>query len=196
VLLALGALGLGLSLGIVTGIPLGVINMAVLDAATAGDRRGAIRIGIGGACADMIHAALAFAGTGHVVTQHPAYIRPMAIVAAVLIVGYAAIGRRWRRKLRGHGLVTGFLLTLPNPGALGAWVAMAASVWPTIALPDALVLAAGVGLGSATIFTLLAIGAAKLRRDHPIARWMPRIAFVALLGLAGYGIVRAFAWQT
>ena len=50
---------------------------------------------------------------------------------------------------------TGVMLTLPNPGALSAWVAVAAALWPTATVAEAIAVALGVGVGSAAWFTLL-----------------------------------------
>ena len=194
---AASAVGLGIGLGVFTGLPLGVINVAVVDAAGAGDKRFAIRLGIGGAIADGIQATLAFAGVGRIITLHPEWTRVMAATVAVVIVGYAVITWRRRRKTgeprrHRHGVVTGVFLTLPNPGALAAWVAVAAFVWPTISVGDALVLGVGVLLGSASWFALLATWVSKVRPDHAILRIIPRIALVVLLATAAYGLGRIF----
>src|SRR5690606_22150843 len=60
VLDAIAAAALGVGLGAVTGMPIGVVNVAIVDAAVRGERRFATGIGIGGALADAGHAALAF----------------------------------------------------------------------------------------------------------------------------------------
>lgn len=191
----LAAVGIGLLLGILTGLPLGVVNVAIVEASLAGEKRFAIHVGLGGAFADAIHAGLAFAGTGHVITRYPEYTRTLAVVAAVVIVGYVLIARRRKREhaKHRHGVVTGFLLTLPNPGALAAWVAVAGAIWPDITVTNALVLAPFVGIGSAIYFTLLATLSSRVHRDHPGIRIVPRVAMIALVVLAAVGIVRAFA---
>jgi threonine/homoserine/homoserine lactone efflux protein len=189
------AAALGVALGVVTGMPLGAVNVAIVEAATAGRVRFAIGIGIGGALADVVHAGLAFAGVGRIVTERPDWIRAMAIAAACVLIGYAAVA--WRatdRPLRlraSHGFPAGILITLPNPAALAAWVAVAAAVWPAISLAGALVLAAGVGLGSAAWFTLLArwIAARPYGRLRSI---VARIARIALVAIAVAGIAHAF----
>ena len=166
--LAVAALA-GLALGVVTGMPLGVVNVAVADAAAAGRTRFAIGIGIGGAIADAIHAALAFVGIGRVVTERPAWTHAMAIVAACSICAYVAFALVRRRRPTPDvrrptpGILLGLALTLPNPGALAAWVAVAAALWPTSSLAGALVLAAGVGVGSALWFAMLARWVARAR---------------------------------
>jgi len=202
---ALHAAGLGLGLGVVTGMPLGVINVAIVDAATAGRRRFATGLGLGGGAADAIHAMLAFAGVGRVVTAKPALVRGLAIAAAVAIVAYAVVA--WRRRRRPvdpgvgpqigadvhltRGLAAGLVLTLPNPGVLAAWVAVAASVWPDAALVDAALVAGGVGAGSMLWFTMLARWIGRVRPDHPALALIPRLALILLIGIAIAGVVRA-----
>ena len=189
------AAALGLGLGVVTGMPLGVINLAIVDAATTGHRRFAIGIGLGGALADSIHAALAFIGIGQLVTHRPDLVRVLAIAAAALIALYAIVAWRCERKpttvdTDARAVVTGFLLTLPNPGALSAWVAVAATLWPRATIAEAGVLAAGVGIGSATWFALLAHWISRIPREHKALKIVPKVALVALLAIAVVGVVR------
>jgi arginine exporter protein ArgO len=193
------AAGLGLGLGIVTGMPLGVVNVAIVDAAVAGRARFATGIGIGGALADTAHAAAAFIGIGQLVTTRPDLVRWLAIGAAIAIFAYVAFA--WRaRKPRpttgdtsslARGIAIGCGLTLPNPGALAAWVAVAAAIWPDATTAEACVLAGGVGLGSAGWFAALARWVSRVRPDHPALAILSRIALVALVGIAGVGLVRA-----
>jgi len=198
-LAVLHAAGLGLGLGVVTGIPLGVINVAIVDAATAGRRRFASGLALGGGAADAIHAMLAFTGVGRVVTADPTLVRGLAIGAAVAIVAYAVIAWRGRRPIAPatsdihltRGLLSGFLLTLPNPGALAAWVAVAASVWSDATPLEAALIAGGVGAGSALWFTLLASWISRVRRDHRALAVIPRVALVLLVAIAVAGVVRA-----
>lgn len=181
----LAALGLGLALGIVTGMPLGVVNVAIVDAATQGRTRFAIGIGIGGGLADAIHSSIAFAGVGKLAAS---YARPLAIGAGLVIIAYALVARRFTRRAHGkHGVVTGLLFTLPNPAALAAWVAIASATWPTISTQNAIFLGTAVGVGSAAWFATLARLA---KRWNP--KWLPTVAAILLGAIAVYGIVRAF----
>jgi threonine/homoserine/homoserine lactone efflux protein len=224
----LRAFGLGFALGVVTGMPLAVINVAIVDAATAGRRRFASGLGLGGGAADTIHAGLAFAGVGRVVIANPALVRGLAIGAGVAIIAYA-VGAWHRRERAGdppvgsrmgppanrppnppanppanddasvtRGLATGFALTLPNPGALAAWVAVAAAAWPDATPLEAALIAGGVGIGSALWFTTLARWVGRLHRDHPGAgprsrklELLPRVALVLLIAIAIAGVIRA-----
>lgn len=187
------AFALGLALGVVTGMPLGVVNVAVAEAAVAGRARFAIGIGIGGAIADSIHAGLAFVGVGRTIASHPEWTRAMAIVAGVVVVGYAALAWRARRAPvesgTHRGIPTGLLLTLPNPAALGAWIAVAGAVWPGISVGGGLAVAAGVGVGSAVWFTAFARWIAA-HRDRRAARLVPRVAVVLLVAIAVVSVAR------
>lgn len=201
------AAGLGVGLGVVTSIPLGVLNVALIDAAAAGRGRFARGIGLGGSVADTLHATLAFAGVGHVVTADPALVRVLAITATIVIVAYAVLTWRGRRRAAdrdvpgseapirdatslARGVATGLMLTLPNPAALAAWVAVAASVWPDAAPLEAAVIAGGVGVGSALWFTTLARWVGRVRRDHPVLTWIPRVATILLIAIAVAGALR------
>jgi threonine/homoserine/homoserine lactone efflux protein len=205
------AAGFGAGLGVATSMSPAVVNVSIVDAAAAGRRWFATGLGLGGAAADAAHAALAFGGVGSVVIADPRLVRGLAIGAAAAILAYAAFAWRRRGPTRpgdaaptggsgeppartgqlGRGAVTGFLLTLPNPAALGAWVAVAAATWPRAALEEAAVLAGGVGAGSALWFSLLARWVSRVRRDHPVLTWIPRIALAALIAIAAIGVVRA-----
>jgi threonine/homoserine/homoserine lactone efflux protein len=210
------AAGFGAGLGVATSMSPAVVNVSIVDAAASGRRWFATGLGLGGAAADVVHAALAFAGVGGAALADRRLVRGLAIAAAAVILGYAALAWRRRRSAAGddaaradrsaapsggdparhgrqlgRGAVTGLLLTLPNPAALGAWVAVAAAAWPDAAPSEAAVIAGGVGVGSAVWFTLLARFIGRVRRDHPVVAWIPRIAFAALIAIAAIGVVRA-----
>lgn len=194
----LEAAALGVGLGIVTGMPLGVVNVAIASASLAGRVRFATGVGLGGALADTGHAALAFIGVGALLTARPALMRWFAIGACVLIVAYVVLA--WRKHAQprisvdasslARGVVIGIGLTLPNPGALAAWVAVAASLWPEASVAEASTLAVGVGIGSACWFTLLARWVSRVRPDHPAIPVISRVALVVLVGIAIVGVAR------
>jgi len=193
------AAALGLGLGVVTGMPLGVVNVAIVDASISGRARFATGIGIGGAVADTAHAVLAFVGVGALITARPDLVRWFALGAAVLILTYVVFAWRSRGAARitvddssfTRGALTGFVLTLPNPGALAAWVAVAAVLWPDATTAEAAALGVGVGVGSAGWFALLARWISRVRPDHPAIAIISRAALVVLVGIAGLGVARA-----
>jgi threonine/homoserine/homoserine lactone efflux protein len=191
------AAGLGIGLGIVTGMPLGVINVAIVEAAVSGRVRFATAVGVGGALADTVHATLAFIGLGRLLIAQPGPARVLALVAAAIVIGYAVV--TWRRRdvpappreiKAGRGVLVGLLLTLPNPAALTAWVAVAAAVWPGIAIEDGVVLGAGVGVGSGLWFAGLARIVSR-NKEHWLVKRAAKIAVIALAAIALLGVVRA-----
>jgi threonine/homoserine/homoserine lactone efflux protein len=195
------ALGLGIGLGVLTGLPLGVVNVAIVDAVAAQQRRYAVGLGLGCALADTVHSLLAFVGVGRVVTERPDLVRILAIAAALIILAYAVVAWR-RRKTAAHapaaitssslarGIPAGVALTLPNPGALAAWVAIAAVLWPHANLAEAMGVGIGVGIGSAAWFALLAHLVSRLRRDHPLLAYLPVVALAMFVAVAVVGVVR------
>ena len=198
----LAAAGLGLGLGVITGVPLGVINVAIVDAAAARRLRHAMGLGLGGGAADALHATLAFIGVGRLLLARPDLLRGLAAVAATVITTYAVVA--WRRH-RGapqptwggpptnslaRGIAAGAALTLPNPGALAAWVAVATSVWPHATTVEACTIGLSVGAGSMLWFVLLARGVGRVRPDHRALRFVPRFALGLLVAIAAVGVLR------
>ncbi len=223
------ALAVGIGLGAITGMPLGVINVAIVDAAIARERTHARGLALGGALADATHTLLAFAGLGRLVTGRPTLTRYLAITAALVIVVFAIASWRRRRASQrdvrandsaahhaasthdatstrdrastrdvrppdpslARAIVSGIALTLPNPAALAAWVAVAAMIWPTASLAVAIAIAIGVGLGSAAWFCALGYLVAKVRPDHRALRVIPKVALVVFVAIAIAGVIRA-----
>jgi threonine/homoserine/homoserine lactone efflux protein len=196
------ALAVGAALGAATGIPLGVVNVAVVEAAQRSGRRHATGIGIGGALADTVHAGLAFAGIAPLIAREPALVRGLTVVAALVILVYAV--RVWQSRgdiaevaagpprSLGRGVATGLVLTLPNPAPLLAWVAVASAVLPTASVPVGLAGALGVGVGSAAWFVLLAALASRHALRGRLARVLPGIVAILLVVLAGVAVARVF----
>jgi threonine/homoserine/homoserine lactone efflux protein len=196
------AAGIGAVLGAATGIPLGVVNVAIVEAAARHGRRHATGIGLGGALADGIHAGLAFAGISELLVRHHGLERGLAIGSAVVVLAYAVVV--WRRRVpsshgararategsAARGVGVGLALTLPNPFALLAWVAAAGAVLPSASRSVAVCGAVGVAVGSAVWFAVLARLASRGALDAA-TRWVPRAAAVVLAAFAAFTVVRA-----
>lgn len=197
VTLLLRAAGIGLALGVLTGIPLGVVNVAVIELAGR-DRRRATWLGAGGAIADATHTTIAIVGYGAVITRSAIATRVLAVVSAAIVIAYAAWIVRGRRGTdvparpvpasAARAMATGLALTLPNPGALMAWTAVAAALFPAVTTGEAIACAAGVGIGSAAWFATLARIAAHTRLGD--RRWAANAVAAVLLALAVVAIVR------
>ncbi|MBE7451003.1 MAG: hypothetical protein HS111_19560 [Kofleriaceae bacterium] len=167
----------GVGLGAVTGLPLGVVNVAIVEAASRRGARAAAGIGVGGAGADLSHAALAFGGVGQVVIGHPEVSAILRVAAGDPVrlrfrAVAAARGRRRRgprptgadrRRARWLGWLA---LTLPQPGGARGpgWR------WPRPAPHRRCDRRAG--------------GGAR-RRDRPAAAWFVALAHLAARGAAG-----------
>jgi threonine/homoserine/homoserine lactone efflux protein len=191
----------GVALGAVTGLPLGVVNVAIVEAAARRGVRAASGIAAGGAIADMVHAGLAAGGVGGAIVARPAAAATLHLIAGAVLLGYAIALWRSRptdgaaRELPesfGRGVLAGFGLTLPNPAALGAWIAVAAALAPP-SVAAGLVGAAGVGVGSAAWFLLLARLAARgsASSGAPRRRGLTRAVAVVLGALGVAAIARA-----
>jgi L-lysine exporter family protein LysE/ArgO len=201
---ALAALAAGAALGAATGIPLGIVNVALVEAAVRAGRRHATGIALGGALADGTHALLAFVGLAPLLT--PDLRRAMLAVSAAVVLGYALLilrrsvydtdqrenrARPDRRPGFGRGVAIGVGLTLPNPAALAAWVAVAGVVVPEASVGVGIAGAVGVVIGSAAWFALLARVAGTEAMRGRVARWLPRVVAVVLVGFVAVAIARA-----
>ena len=188
----LEAAALGLLLGVLTGMSIGVISAAVVAAALRNRIRFAIGIGCGGAVADAIHASIAFAGIGQL---DRTWTTALSVVAAIVLLAFVAFA--WRARATPadpedhssfmRGLPAGLVLTLPNPAALGAWLAVAALLWRQ---PHPIVVGSCVGAGSAVWFAIFARFIAR-RRDSRVVRALPKVALAILVAFAITTVVRA-----
>jgi threonine/homoserine/homoserine lactone efflux protein len=157
--------------------------------------RAASGIAVGGALADLVHASLAAGGVGGAILARPAAATTLHLLAGAVLLGYAVV--LWRSRPRdetareppttfARGVAAGLGLTLPNPAALGAWIAVAAALSPP-SLAAGLVGAAGVGVGSAAWFLLLArLGARGAQPRGAPRRHLTRVVAIvlAVLGVA------------
>lgn len=189
--------GVGVALGAVTGLPLGVVNVAIVEAAARRGVHAASGIAVGGALADMTHAGLAAGGVAGAIVARPAAATTLHLLAGAVLVGYAIALWRGRPPAEedralpgtfGRGVAAGVAFTLPNPAALGAWIAVAAVLTPpTVAA--GLVGAAGVGVGSAAWFLLLARLAARGAAGRGAARRGLTRAVAVVLAALGVGAI-------
>lgn len=113
----------GIGLGVITGMPLGVINVAIVHAASQDQLRRAYGLGLGGALADGIHAALA--GVGVAPRLLSSSWAPLFAVIAGGIIAAAAISM-WRQGSRSARDVAPSPSPSPSPLNAGAENANAA----------------------------------------------------------------------
>jgi threonine/homoserine/homoserine lactone efflux protein len=189
-----GGAALGIVLGAATGIPLGVVNLSVIEAAARAGRRPATAIGIGGAIADTIHAGLAFVGVAPLLDEHPDALKILAAISAAIVIAYAIVVARGRpnAKARPGGVLMGLALTLPNPAPLAAWIAVAGALLPGASIAVGIAAAIGVGVGSAAWFALLARLAERGRSSAFGTRWLPIAVSLVFVAIAIVALVRAW----
>lgn len=192
----LGHLVTGLVLGVVTGLPIGMVNVTIVDAARRLGPGRAIGIGLGGAVADTIHVGLAFAGIGALLRQYQDVAPTLHAVSGAILVVYGCVLWRspaplarpdaGRARDFGRGAALGLSITLPNPAALAAWIVVVGALMPDAGPGQAVAAALGVGAGGFAWFSLLSY-LARRGRDiaAPRAQWLGR-AFAAVL--VGYGV--------
>ncbi len=197
----LSYLAIGITIGVLTCIPIGMANVAVIDAAYRHNLARAIAVGLGGAIADGIYSSLGIFGVGPLLERHPGAVPILYMVSGVVLSVYgilvaraqpslpsaevAAEGSTRRNRFAG-GVFLGVMITLLNPSAVVTWVVIVGSYAAGVGFYDGLAFVLGVAGGSMLWFAVVAYAAdhgKKVLNDKAV--WMTRI--VALL-VAGYGL--------
>jgi threonine/homoserine/homoserine lactone efflux protein len=206
--------GVGVLAGAGTGVPIGPVNVAVIDAAYRHTLRRAIATGLGGACADCFYAALGVLGVTPVLQTHPSVLTVLYALSGLILLVYGfltarsqpvkpahptdgAAQARSREKEMWSGFTTGLALIVLNPAAVVTWVVIMGSIVsevtsesPTVL--EGLLCAVGVFVGSFGWFALVAYLTHKGK--HVLgekAAWIPRVIGIALMVYAVFLIARA-----
>ncbi|MEZ4368743.1 MAG: LysE family transporter [Kofleriaceae bacterium] len=201
---------IGLAAGALTGVPIGPVNVAVIDAAYRHTLRRALAVAAGGAIADGMYCALGVLGITPMLRANPTVPPVLYAISGVILVGYGLLTARSRpvppttaqaprapnpsREIW-SGFTVGLALIALNPAALVTWVVILGSIIPTANQAEGLVTAIGVLLGSLGWFVLVAYLTHKGK--HLLgekAVWIPRIIGIALMGYGGYLLVRGIAY--
>lgn len=194
VVVAVTYVAIGLALGALTSIPIGVANVAVVEAGLRSGRSRALGIAAGAAVADIVHSTAAFTGVGLLLHRHPLAPAILFTVSGVLIAAYGvhamhAVSRPRTEDGNRGGFVLGFFLTGLNPAPLLAWIVVAGAIAPPTAIVGALT-GIGVGIGAFAWFALLAQVAARghdlvSSRGSSLGRWVG--AALIVLGVLSVG---------
>jgi threonine/homoserine/homoserine lactone efflux protein len=178
----------GLALGAVSTVPPGPCQLAVIDAAARGARRGAIAVALGAAAGDALCGGLALHGIAALLAQQPALTLVFRLISATTLLTYG-LGRLMpprgvagpRPRVAGFGVGLG--LVAANPTALLAWVMTLGVVAPHAGRFEAAWTIAGIFAGSAAGYSTLA------RLCAPIQGWGARLRVVSAgaVALAGAG---------
>ena len=197
---------IGIAVGAITGIPIGPVNVAVIDAAYRHTLRRGLAVGLGGAVGDFCFSLAGIGGVGPHLIDQP-YVKPtLYAVSGVVLVIYGLLtvrsepppapsapphtvpaGREfWSGFWVGLGLI--FL----NPAALIVWCVV---IGPNMNAPSflaALCAAVGVFIGSSAWFATVAYIADRGKRlmgDRAV--WVTRLVGVGLIGFGCFQLYRA-----
>ncbi|MGE0872414.1 MAG: LysE family transporter [Kofleriaceae bacterium] len=200
---------MGLAAGALTGVPIGPVNVAVIDAAYRHTLRRAIGVALGGAFADGLYSAVGVAWVTPWLDTYPGVKPVLFAISGVILMIYGFVTARSqppsttpsgsephahdvnRRELL-SGFWVGLWLIVLNPAAVLMWVVLMGKLIPKATSFEALAFAIGVAAGSFGWFALVAHLTQKgksLLGDK--ASWIPRVIGIALMAYAMYLLARA-----
>jgi threonine/homoserine/homoserine lactone efflux protein len=197
----------GIAAGALTGVPIGPVNVAVIDAAYRHTLRRAIAVGMGGACADGLYSALGVLGVTPVLRTYPTVPPILYAVSGIVLLIYGFMTARSKpvtptqneatkdvepSREMWSGFTLGLALIVLNPAAIVTWVVIMGSIIPDATPINGIMCSLGVIAGSFGWFALVAYLTQKGK--HVLgdkAAWIPRVIGVALMVYAVYLIAKA-----
>ncbi len=203
---------IGVAAGALTGVPIGPVNVAVIDAAYRHTLRRAIAVGLGGSIADGLYAALGVMGVTPILRTYPAVPPILYAISGIVLLIYGFMTARTQpvapatpepgasestamRKEMWSGFTVGAALIILNPAAVVTWVVIMGSIIPDGTTGEGLACAIGVMVGSFAWFALVAYLTQKGRQVlGEKAAWIPRVVGFALMIYAVYLLSRAIKY--
>ncbi len=202
---------IGIAAGVLTGVPIGPANVAVIDAAYRHTMRRAIAVAAGAALADGFCAAAGVLGVGPLLKAYPAVPPILSAISGVVLMVYGFLTARSQpvqpatppsdgsasdsmlyRKEAITGFKVGVALILLNPAAIVTWVLIMGSMIAPPTHVDGVACALGVIVGSFGWFALVAHLTQKGKSVlGDKAAWIPRVVGMLLMVYAVYLIVKA-----
>jgi threonine/homoserine/homoserine lactone efflux protein len=201
---------IGVAAGALTGVPIGPVNVAVIDAAYRHTMRRAIAVGLGGALADGLYAGLGVLGVTPILRTYPAVPPILYAVSGLVLLVYGFLTARSQpvapatgtepgagesammRQETWLGFKVGVALIILNPAAIVTWVVIMGSIIPDGTYLEGLACTVGVMIGSFAWFVLVAYLTHKGRQVlGEKAAWIPRVVGFALMVYALYLLSRA-----
>lgn len=205
---------IGIAAGALTGVPIGPVNVAVIDASYRHTLRRAIATGLGGACADCLYSALGVLGVTPIIRSYPIVPPILYAVSGLVLLVYGFMTARSQpappvdpppsedarnsaqrlaaRDEMWSGFRVGVALIVLNPAAVVTWVVIMGSIVPEATTLEGVFCAIGVFCGSWSWFSLVAYLTHKGK--HVLgdkAAWIPRVVGVALMVYAVYLLAKA-----
>jgi threonine/homoserine/homoserine lactone efflux protein len=203
---------IGIAAGALTGVPIGPVNVAVIDASYRHTLRRAIAVGLGGACADCLYSGLGVLGVTPIIRSYPSVPPILYAVSGIVLLVYGYLTARSSaappttvpaaaaaedkiatdRHEMWQGFRVGVALIVLNPAAVVTWVVIMGSIVPEATPIEGVFCAVGVFCGSWSWFALVAYLTHKGK--HVLgdkAAWIPRVVGVALMVYAVYLLAKA-----
>jgi len=200
---------IGVAIGALTGVPIGPVNVAVIDGAYRHTLRRGMAVGLGGAVGDFCFALMGILGVGPHVIAQPGVKPVLYLISGVVLVVYGILTVRSQppppptapphqsppEREVWSGFTVGLGLIVLNPAAIVTWVVVVGShVGENIETFEGLAAAVGVFLGSLGWFSFVAYVADKGKRmmgDKAV--WIARVVGVGLIGYGIFSLYRAAA---
>ncbi|MBX3159425.1 MAG: LysE family transporter [Deltaproteobacteria bacterium] len=203
---------IGVAAGALTGVPIGPVNVAVIDAAYRYTFRRGIAVGLGGAVADGFYAGLGVLGVTPVLRNYASVPPILYAVSGIVLLVYGFLTARSQpvkpatnpeddpaasesvamRREMWAGFRVGLLLIVLNPAAIVTWVVIMGSMIPPTTTWEGLACTLGVVIGSFVWFALVAYLTTKGKSVlGDKAAWIPRVIGVALMLYAVYLLGKA-----
>jgi threonine/homoserine/homoserine lactone efflux protein len=201
---------IGVAAGALTGVPIGPVNVAVIDAAYRHTMRRAIAVGLGGSLADGLYAGLGVMGVTPILRTYEGVEPILFAISGIVLLIYGLFTVRsqpvtpatqepaasesvaMRKEMR-EGFTVGAALIILNPAAVVTWVVIMGTFIPAeYTVGQGLACAVGVVVGSFAWFALVAYLTQKGRQVlGEKAAWIPRVVGFALMIYAVYLLSRA-----
>lgn len=201
---------IGAAAGAITGIPIGPVNVAVIDAAYRHTMRRAIGVGLGGALADGTYAGIGMIGVKPILDAHPGIPPVLFLLSGIVLLVYGFLTARsnpapvvppevphasesvmLRHEMK-MGFKLGLALIVLNPAAITVWIVMMANLVPAATWGHGVACALGVMLGSFGWFALVAYLTHKGKSVlGDKAAWIPRAVGIGLMAYSLYLLFKA-----
>lgn len=201
---------IGVVIGAVTGVPIGPVNVAVIDAAFRHTMRRALAVGFGGAVADGLYASAGILGVGPWLTANPSVPPVLYGVSGLVLIVYGLLTARTQPVAAApadapaapapaneiwSGFTVGLLLIVLNPAAIVTWVLIVGTYLGDANRLTGLGAVIGIFCGSLGWFFLVAF--LTHRGKHLMgdkAVWIPRVVGIGLVGYGVYSLGRALVY--
>jgi threonine/homoserine/homoserine lactone efflux protein len=199
---------IGIAAGALTGVPIGPVNVAVIDAAYRHTMRRAIAVGLGGAIADGLYSAAGVLGVTPILKTYPSIPPILFAISGVILLVYGFLTARSQpvapattegsspkivaSREMWSGFTVGLALIILNPAAIVTWVVLVGTIIPDATVTEGIACSIGVMLGSFGWFALVAYLTQKGKSVlGEKAAWIPRLVGIALMVYSVYLLTKA-----